>query len=139
MLSTLLLLNLQLVNSGIGGNNSTHGKLRFQRDVLAYDPDFVTICFGTNDFNRQGSGEPQVTPEEYRENLVYFITELQKIDAVPILVTSPFIQEYACGGGSLYPQGTVNGGLDVYVNIVRELAAEYDVPLVDVHALCAFL
>ena len=129
-------LNLQLVNSGIGGNNSTHGKLRFQRDVLAYDPDFVTICFGTNDFNRQGSGEPQVTPEEYRENLVYFITELQKIDAVPILVTSPIIQEYACGGGSLYPQGTVNGGLDVYVNIVRELAAEYDVPLVDVHAMC---
>ncbi|MBR5263624.1 MAG: hypothetical protein IKV50_02905, partial [Clostridia bacterium] len=129
-------LNMYLINSGIGGNNTSHGRVRFQRDVLSHNPDFVTICFGTNDFNRQGSGEPQVTPEEYRENLVYFITELQKIDAVPILVTSPIIQEYACGGGSLYPQGTVNGGLDVYVNIVRELAAEYNVPLVDVHAMC---
>ncbi len=128
-------LNMHLVNSGIGGNDTSHGRVRFQRDVLAHDPDFVTICFGTNDFNRQKTGEPQVTPEDYRANLVYFITELKKIDAVPILVTSPIIQEYACGGGSLYPQGTVNEGLDVYVNIVRELAEEYKVPLVDVHAM----
>jgi lysophospholipase L1-like esterase len=128
-------LNMYLVNSGIGGNDTSHGMARFQRDVLAHDPDFVTICFGTNDFNRQKTGEPQVTPEDYRANLVYFITELKKIDAVPILVTSPIIQEYACGGGSLYPQGTVNTGLDVYVNVVQELAAEYDVPLVDVHAM----
>lgn len=128
-------LNMYLINSGIGGNNTSHGMVRFQRDVLSHNPDFVTICFGTNDFNRQGgNGEPQVTPEEYRANLVYFITELKKIDAVPILVTSPIIQEYACGGGDLYPGGTVNTGLDVYVNVVRELAAEYDVPLVDVHA-----
>lgn len=129
-------LNLYLVNSGIGGNNTSHGMARFQRDVLAHDPDFVTLCFGTNDFNRQGGdGEPQVTPEEYRANLTYFITELKKIGAVPILVTSPIIQEFACGGGELYPGGTVNAGLDVYVNVVRELAAEHDVPLVDVHAM----
>ena len=128
-------LNMHLVNSGIGGNDTSHGRVRFQRDVLAHNPDFVTICFGTNDFNRQKTGQPQVTPEDYRANLVYFITELKKIDAVPILVTSPILQEYACGGGSRYPQGTVNEGLDVYVNIVRELAAEYDVPLVDVHAM----
>lgn len=128
-------LNMYLVNSGIGGNNTSHGMARFQRDVLAHDPDFVTICFGTNDFNRQKTGQPQVTPEEYRANLTYFITELKKIGAVPILVTSPIIQEFACGGGDLYPGGTVNAGLDVYVNVVRELAAEYNVPLVDVHAM----
>ena len=128
-------LNMRLYNAGIGGNNTSHGVARFARDVLAYEPDFVTICFGTNDFNRQGGNGAQVTPEDYRANLIYFITELQKNDAVPILVTSPIIQEYACGGGSLYPGGTVNTGLDVYIEIVRELAAEYDVPLVDVHAI----
>ncbi len=128
-------LNMEFVNAGIGGNNTSHGVVRFERDVLSRDPDFVTICFGTNDFNRQGSGSPQVTPEDYRKNLVYFITELQKIDAVPILVTSPIIQEFACGGGALYPEGTVNAALDVYVGIVRELADEYDVPLIDVHAI----
>lgn len=128
-------LNMELVNSGIGGNNTSHGMVRFERDVLAHDPDFVTICFGTNDFNRQGSGSPQVTPEDYRANLVYFITELLAIDAVPILVTSPVIQEFACGGPTTYPEGTVNAALDVYVEIVRELADEYDVPLIDVHAI----
>lgn len=128
-------LNMRLYNAGIGGNNTSHGVVRFERDVLSRNPDFVTICFGTNDFNRQGREGPQVTPEEYRENLVYFITELQKIDAVPILVTSPIIDPGACGGASLYPEGSVNASLDVYVGIVRELAAEYDVPLVDVHAI----
>ncbi len=129
-------LNMHLVNSGIGGNNTGHGKVRFQRDVLAYNPDFVTICFGTNDFNRQGSGQPQVSPEEYRENLVYFITELEKIDALPILVTSPIIDPNACGGASLYPEGSVNEALDVYVDIVRSLAEEYDLPLIDIHQIC---
>ena len=129
-------LNMRLVNSGIGGNNTGHGRERFRRDVLSYNPDFVTICYGTNDFNRQGRNGPQVTPEEYRDNLVYFITELLKIDAVPILVTSPFIDPNACGGASLYPEGSVNAGLDVYVNIVRDLAKEYSVPLVDIHAIC---
>lgn len=128
-------LNMRLYNAGIGGNNTSHGIARFERDVLSRNPDFVTICFGTNDFNRQGSGEPQVTPEDYRANLIYFITELQRIDAVPILVTSPIIQEYPCGGPTLYPEGTVNAALDVYVNTVRELADEYNVPLIDVHAL----
>lgn len=128
-------LNMNLINSGIGGNNTAHGRVRFERDVLAYDPDFVTICFGTNDFNRQGSGQPQVTPEEYRDNLTYFITELQKIDAVPILITSPIISESACGGATLYPEGSVNAALDVYVGIVRELAAEYGVPLIDMHKI----
>lgn len=128
-------LNMRLYNAGIGGNNTSHGVARFERDVLSRNPDFVTICFGTNDFNRQGRSGPQVTPEDYRANLVYFITELQKIDAVPILVTSPIIDPGACGGASLYPEGSVNASLDVYVGIVRELAAEYDVPLVDVHAM----
>lgn len=128
-------LNMRLYNAGIGGNNTSHGIARLERDVLAYDPDFVTICFGTNDFNRQGSGTPQVTPEDYRKNLISFITEIQKIDAVPILVTSPIIQEFPCGGPELYPEGSVNAGLDVYVNIVRELADEYDVPLIDVHKI----
>lgn|GEM_PF-811625 len=128
-------LNMRLYNAGIGGNNTSHGIARLERDVLSYNPDFVTICFGTNDFNRQGSGKPQVTPEDYRKNLITMITEIQKIDAVPILVTSPIIQEYPCGGPELYPEGSVNAGLDVYVNIVRELADEYDVPLVDVHAI----
>lgn len=128
-------LNMRLFNAGIGGNNTSHGIARLERDVLAYEPDFVTICFGTNDFNRQGSGSPQVTPEDYRKNLITMITEIQKIGAVPILVTSPIIQEYPCGGPDLYPEGSVNAGLDVYVGIVRGLADEYDVPLVDVHAI----
>ena len=128
-------LNMRLYNAGIGGNNTSDGMVRFERDVLAYEPDFVTICFGTNDFNREKDGNPQVTPEDYRKNLIYFVTELQKIGAVPILVTSPIIQEFPCGGPTLYPEGTVNGGLDVYVNIVREVADEYGAPLVDVHAI----
>ncbi len=85
-------LNMELVNSGIGGNNTTHARARFERDVISHDPDFVILCFGVNDLNRL-VGSPPVTLEEYRDNFQYFIDETKAVGAVPILVTSPFISE----------------------------------------------
>ena len=38
-------------NMGVGGSESNFGAMRFQRDVLAYDPDLVIIDFTLNDVN----------------------------------------------------------------------------------------
>lgn len=127
-------LNMELVNSGIGGNNTTHARARFERDVISHDPDFVILCFGVNDLNRL-VGSPPVTLEEYRDNFQYFIDETKAIGAVPILVTSPFISESACGRSSCIRRlcqrcfGYICGGH-------RELAEENGVGLVDIHQVC---
>ncbi len=129
-------LNMNLVNAGIGGNTTAHGIARFERDVTSADPDFVTICFGTNDFYRKNGLDPQVTPEEYRQNLLTMIEKTTALGAVPILITSPFITETASGGAARYPEGSVNAALDVYVEVMREVAKETKTALVDIHALC---
>ena len=37
---------LSVINAGVGGDTAQGGLERLQRDVLAFDPDLVTICFG---------------------------------------------------------------------------------------------
>ena len=129
-------LNMNLVNAGIGGNTTAHGIARFERDVASADPDFVTICFGTNDFYRKNGLDPQVTPEDYRQNLMTMVEQTEALGAVPILITSPIITETASGGAARYPEGSVNEALDVYVEAMREVAKETKTALVDIHALC---
>lgn len=133
---TATALNMNLINAGIGGHTSEHGAARFERDVLTHDPDYVILCFGTNDFYRKNGITPQVTVAKYRENLISFVEQLRAVDAVPILMTPPFISENASGGAALYREGSVNAALDVYVEAMRDIAEEYDVDLIDIHAVC---
>ncbi len=128
-------LNMHLVNAGIGGNTTAHGIERFERDVASADPDFVTICFGTNDFYHKDGIHPQVTPEDYRANLTSMVEQVRALDAIPVLITSPIIAETASGGASRYPEGSVNAALDVYVETMREVAKDMNVDLIDIHKL----
>lgn len=129
-------LNMHLVNAGIGANTTAHGAERFERDVLAHEPDYVILCFGSNDFHRKNKFTPQVALDDYRDNLVSFVEAIRKAGAVPILMTPPFISENASGGPTLYPEKSVNAALDKYVEAMREIADEHDVILVDIHAVC---
>ena len=45
-------------NVGIGGDRSTGGNHRFQRDVLAHQPTAMTVDFGMNDGNYRAFDEP---------------------------------------------------------------------------------
>src|SRR5262249_6843412 len=44
-------------NTGIGGDTSTGGKGRFQRDVVRYNPTAMTVDFGMNDGGYGGFNE----------------------------------------------------------------------------------
>ncbi|MBQ9414028.1 MAG: hypothetical protein IJU16_02755 [Clostridia bacterium] len=125
-------LNMVLVNSGIGGDTTEDARNRFDRDVRAKDPDFVTIGLGTNDFVRPSSS-PQVSLARYRENLEYFVDEIRGMDAVPLFITPPYVREGAYGGN--YPDG-LNAALDEYVAVMRAIAEEKNVLLVDIHSAC---
>ncbi len=129
-------LNMKLVNSGIGGNTTEHGMARFERDVAAHDPDFVIMCFATNDFYRADGVNPRVSLTQYRANLQTFVDKVKALGAEPILMTPPFISEGASGGPSLYPEGTVNGALDKYVAAMRDVASANGIGLIDIHAVC---
>lgn len=132
-------MNLYAINSGVGGDTTEDGLARFDWDVTKKDPDIVIIGFGTNDDVRlnPGSSVPRVSPEKYKENLKTIISQVRALDADPILLTPPYVREDAYGPAENYASaGGLNAALDVYVEIVREVAKETDTGLIDIHKIC---
>lgn len=56
----------EIINAGVGGNNSRALLARLEEDVLSRDPSLVIIMVGTNDALNSGA---LVSLDEYRENL----------------------------------------------------------------------
>ena len=125
-----------VVNSGIAGHNSRQGLRRIKSDVLAYQPDFVVILFGTNDI-RVDSKRAHVTLKDYRENLLKIIEHCSKIDAQPILCTLPPIREdvyFKRHEQKPYDEaGGLKKLLSSYCSAVTEIAAAKQIPLVDLN------
>ena len=44
-------LDVEVINSGVGGDTAAHALRRIGDDVLAHEPDLVTVSFGLNDVN----------------------------------------------------------------------------------------
>ncbi|MDI6804928.1 MAG: rhamnogalacturonan acetylesterase [Bacteroidota bacterium] len=87
--------------------------------------DYVFIQFGHNDQSKE-KVDRYTPPEDYRNNLIKFITETHEKNAQPILCTS-IVRRRFDENGKFYD---VHG---VYPDIVREVAKEFNVPLIDMH------
>jgi DNA sulfur modification protein DndE len=87
--------------------------------------DYVFIQFGHNDQSKE-KVDRYTPPEDYRNNLIKFVTEARQKNAQPILCT-PIVRRRFDEDGKFYD---VHG---VYPDVVREVAKEYKVPLIDMH------
>lgn len=136
--------NLKLLNAGIGGNTSSQGLLRMERDVLSHSPDFVTICFGMNDHCMVEKGIPRVSLSVFRENINEMVKKVRSINAVPILITTNYIIEgsekeyyYSRHDKTFYEQaGGAQAWLDRYIDQVRKIALENNTELIDIRKIC---
>ena len=81
-------LDVETINAGVGGNTTTNGLKRIQKDVLDRKPTIVVVFFGTND--SRPSDEPVHVPvDKYQANLENIIDQCQKIGAKVIVCTPP--------------------------------------------------
>ena len=123
--------NIRVTNSGISGNTSRDLLQRFDRDVVALNPDWVSICIGINDVWRQfdcpAMPEIHVLPEEYRRNVEEMILRV-KDKVKGIFILSPYIME-PCTGDKMRAR------MDEYVAICRELAEKHGCRYVDFQKL----
>lgn len=87
--------------------------------------DYVFIQFGHNDEKKE-KVDRYTPPEDYRKNLIKFVTETLEKKAQPVLCT-PIVRRRFDKDGKFYDEH------GVYPKIVREVAAEYNVPLIDMH------
>ncbi len=122
---------LQIWNSGISGDTTRDLLKRFDRDVIALDPDWVSICIGINDVWHQYDApmnvQDHVSPEEYRENIRKMILSLPE-KTKGVFLCSPYYIEG-------YRNDAVRKRMDEYCEIVRSLAEEYHAIYVDFQKL----
>ena len=87
---------VRVTNAGISGNTSRDLLERFERDVVALNPDWVSICIGINDVWRQfdtpAMPDYQVMPEEYEENLEKMIAMIPK-KVKGVFILTPYYME----------------------------------------------
>ena len=97
--------------------------------ALAAKPDFILIKFGHNDQPGKGADRETDPSTTYRANLTRYIEEARSIGATPILVTS-IVRRNFDAEGKIKRDPLVD-----YAAEVRKLAAEKNVPLMDMYAL----
>lgn len=127
----------EIINSGIPGSHTgsvrdnnlfkiRHARDRFETDVLAHNPDLVTIGFGTNDAHidsKVKGGPSRIPVSKFKENLVFMISNLRARDINVILITPNIL-------GKNY-DNFQNDRLGKYVKVMRKLAREYNLGIVD--------
>jgi len=118
-----------IVGAGIGGNKIYDLYLRLEDDVLSKNPDLVVIYVGVNDvWHKQSSG----TGTDQNKFVKFYQALIKKISATGaklVLVTPAAIGEKKNGANELDQE------LDKYAGEIRKLAAEHNIPLVDLRSL----
>jgi len=94
---------------------------------LATHPQYVLIQFGHNDQPGKGPERETEPDTTYREFMTQYIREARAAGAVPVLVTSLSRRQWG-------NDGRIHSTLGPYVDVVKEIAAAENVPLIDLHA-----
>ncbi len=116
------------VNTGIGGHAVRELWPRWQEDVIAHQPDWLSVMVGINDAHRFLKSEPQnkIDVAEYEDTYRKTLTAArEKTSARLVLMESFYL--------STDPQHISMKTLAQYLDVVHRLAEEFDALLVPVH------
>jgi lysophospholipase L1-like esterase len=119
--------DVKVVNRAIGGRSTRTfiNEERWQGIVNDLQKgDWVFIQFGHND--NSSKPERHTTPEDYRNNLRRFVSEVCAKKANPVLLTSITMRRFN-------EEGKINTAIGPYPDITREVAAEMKVPIIDLN------
>jgi lysophospholipase L1-like esterase len=125
----------QLINSGVGGENTVEGLARIQADVLDHGPQIVIVEFGLNDVRYEP--EKHIPVPQFVENLGRIASAIQQIGSLLILTTpNPIINErhpYSQAVDYYDKWGGCNQALEEYVEGVREAGRIIPARVCDLH------
>lgn len=119
---------VKLTNTARGGRSSmSFIKEGWWEKALALKADYYLIQFGHND--EPGKPGRSTTVEEYRSFMKRYVDEVRQAGGTPVLVTSLVRRQFKEDGGTK----KIVSSLDERAAIVREIAKEKAVPLVELH------
>lgn len=127
---------LNVINSGISGDTAVGGLKRLDRDVLSFNPDFVSVCFGLNDCGRREEGLldylnsldkifKKLTDGGVKD--VVFMTPNMMNTYVSSSITDPMFIEFAKNSMDIQ----MSGVLKKYIEGAKEVALENKVTICD--------
>lgn len=115
----------ELIGSGISGNKVYDLYLRLEEDVLARNPDVVVIYVGVNDVWHKTLLGTGTDADKFEKFYQAIINKLSTNGIKAILCTPAVVGEKTDMSNQL------DGDLNRYSNIIRDLAKKNNLPLVD--------
>ncbi len=115
----------ELIGKGIGGNKVYDLYLRMDDDVLALKPDVVVIYVGVNDVWHKSSFGTGTDPDKFVKFYEAIIRKIQAGGSKVVLCTPAAIGEKTDFSNAQ------DGDLNAYSQLIRDLAARQNLPLVD--------
>ncbi|QDT40383.1 GDSL-like Lipase/Acylhydrolase [Gimesia alba] len=129
-------MRLKFHNSGVGGAKAWDALARFDRDVAAYKPKYVTVLLGMNDGQYQPFNETIF--QTYYKDMQELIAKIKGIGAQPILMTPTMFDARAARMGKRKRDPAAvelyNSVLAYYGTWLREVAAESGFGFVDMYS-----
>lgn len=119
----------ELVGAGISGNKVYDLYLRIDEDVLSKAPDITVIYIGVNDVWHKSTKGTGTDEDKFEKFYRAIIRKLQYSASKVVLCTPAVIGERKEFTNSQ------DGDLNRYSNVIKKLAAEYQLPLVDLRQL----
>jgi lysophospholipase L1-like esterase len=120
-------LNLNIINTGVGGNTVRDLKERWKNDCTRHKPDVLSVLIGINDVWRQHA-EPERLPDavyldEYESTYRQLLSEAKQQCNPQLILMEPFM---FCNDS----QNPMFKTLHTYINTVQRLAEEFGAVLV---------
>lgn len=115
----------EFIGAGIGGNKVYDLYLRLEDDVLSKSPDIVIIYVGVNDVWHKRSYGTGTDPDKFEKFYAALIKKMQAKNIKIALCTPAAIGERTDFSNEL------DGDLNSYSNIIRDLAKKNNLPVID--------
>ena len=115
----------ELIGSGISANKVYDLYLRLDEDVLGKNPDIVVIYVGVNDVWHKTLLGTGTDPDKFEKFYNAILRKLKERNIKAILCTPAVVGEKTDMSNPL------DGDLNRYSNIIRDIAKKNDLPLVD--------
>jgi polygalacturonase/lysophospholipase L1-like esterase len=121
--------DVEVVNMAKNGRSSkSYAAEGWWRKALDEKGDYVLIQFGHNDMPGKGPDRETDPETTYAANIARYVDEARAAGSKPVLVTSLTRRRFG-------RDDRVDSDLHPYADVVKRLAAEKRVPLIDLHAL----
>jgi pectinesterase len=122
--------DIKCTNLSLGGRSSSSFRDEGQwQKALKLRPDWMLIQFGHND--EPGHPDKSNPPRSgYRDNIIRYVKEARDANIQPVLVTPISRRQW---GKTAADKNRIVSSLLEYATVVKDVAAELDVPLIDLH------